>query len=92
MAGNDYAVLVTVRGIVIPLVWAEDGSVTTVGISGFDEQDFIIRSAPGLGHWLSLLRREVEVRGVLSAEGPGLKTIDVRDYRVMDTGDEDEAT
>lgn len=87
MAGNDSAVLVTVRGIVIPLVWAEDGSVTTVGISGIDEQDFIIRSDPGLGPWLLLLRREVEVRGVLSAQGPGLKTIDVCDYRVMDTGD-----
>ncbi|MEJ2716501.1 MAG: hypothetical protein P8182_05090 [Deltaproteobacteria bacterium] len=80
--------LETVRGIVIPLGWAEDGTVTTVGISGFDERDFLISSPDRLDRWISLLRKEVEVVGVVTGAVQGLQTIRVSDYRVLEKGEQ----
>lgn len=77
----------TIRGIVVPLAWANDGSVTSVGISSFDEREFAILSAIGLGCWISLLRKEVEVVGVLAGSVHGLEAISVCDYRVIEKGD-----
>ena len=47
----------TVRGVVVPLKWAEDGTVITVGISGYGERDFLISSPESLDLWISLLRK-----------------------------------
>ena len=80
--------LETVRGIVIPLGWAEDGTVTNVGISGFGERDFLISSPDSLDLWISLLRKEVEVVGVVTGTGTGLQTVKVIDYRVLEKGEQ----
>lgn len=77
---------VTVRGIVVPLAWTEDGTVTAVGVSSFDEREFALRSAMSLGRWIMLLRKEVEVIGVVSGSAHGLEAIRVCDYRVVEKG------
>lgn len=91
MTGNEHETLVTVRGIVIPLTWTEDGTVTGVGISGFDERDFSISSSSELGQWLSLLRKEVEIIGVVTGTQSGPKAIKVSEFRVIRKGERDES-
>jgi hypothetical protein len=88
MTGIQKETIETVRGIVIPLRWAEDGTVTTVGISGFGERDFLISSPESLDLWISLLRKEVEVVGVITGSVRGLQAIKVSDYRVLEKGEE----
>lgn len=81
----------TVRGIVVPLRWTDDGSITAVGISGFDERDVVIGSIDSLDEWFPLLREEVEVTGVVTGEVQGLKTIQVLDCRVVKRGQDGDA-
>jgi hypothetical protein len=88
MTGIENETLETVRGIVIPLQWAEDGTVTTVGISGFGERDFLINSPESLDLWISLLRKEVEVVGAVTGTVSGLQAIKVCDYRVLEKGEQ----
>ncbi len=83
--------LVTVRGIIVPLMWAEDGSITAVGISSFDESDFLLSTPDTLSHWVSLLRKEVEVVGIVSRSSRGLKAVTVSEYRCLEKGEANEA-
>jgi hypothetical protein len=83
MTGNELEILVTVRGIVVPLTWAEDGSVTSVGISGFDERDFVISSELSLDHWVSLLRQKVEATGLITRTGIEPRTLKILDVHVL---------
>lgn len=76
----------TIRGIVVPLAWAEDGAVTSVGISAFDEREFAILSAVSISSWISLLRKEVEVVGVVGGSEYGLEAISVCDCRIIEKG------
>jgi len=92
MTGNEHEILVTVRGIVVPLTWAEDGSVTSVGISGFDERDFVVSSEFSLDHWVSLLRKEVEVTGLINRACREPRALKVRDVHVLRKGDANEAS
>ena len=91
MTGNQPEALVTIRGIVIPMTWTEDGTVTGVAISGFDEQDFSVSSSCDLRQWLSLLRKEVEVVGVVAETESGPKVIKVCNFRVIREEERDEA-
>jgi hypothetical protein len=91
MTGSECETLVTVRGIVVPQTWTDDGTVTAVAISSFDESEFSISSPFGLGEWLSLLRKEVEVVGVVTGTQVGSKAIKVCDFRVIPGEDQDEA-
>jgi len=80
--------LETVRGVVVPLRWAEDGTVITVGISGYGERDFLISSPESLDLWISLLRKEVEAVGVVTGPVRGLQTIKISDFRVLEKGEQ----
>jgi hypothetical protein len=91
MAGNKREVLVTVRGIVVPMMWAEDGHVTAVGVSCFDERDFIVSTGESLGRWLSLLRQEVELTGAVRKRERGHRVIEVYDYSIVSKGETNEA-
>jgi phage FluMu protein gp41 len=88
MTGTEEETLEIIRGILIPLRWAEDGTVTTVGISGYGERDFLISSPESLDLWISLLRKEVEVVGVVTGPLRGLQTIKISEYRVLQKGEQ----
>ncbi len=91
MAGKEDENPVTVRGIVVPLMWADDGSITAVGISSFDESDFLLSTPDTLSQWVSLLRKEVEIVGMISRCSSGLKTVTVSEYRCLEKGEANEA-
>lgn len=91
MAGKEDGHPVTVRGIVVPLMWAEDGSITAVGISSFDESDFLLSTSGNLNQWVPLLRKEVEIVGIISRCSRGLKTVVVSEYRCLEKGEANEA-
>ena len=77
----DLTNLVTIRGVLVPVRWSDDGKITAVGISGFDECDYLIKSSHSLDYWLSLLRDEVEILGAITGEAQGLKVIEVEYIR-----------
>ena len=86
MTSSEEDKQLTIRGIVVPLAWTHDGAVTSVGISAFDEREFVILSALSLGCWVALLRKEIEVVGVLAGSMNGLEAINVFDYRIIEKG------
>jgi hypothetical protein len=55
----------TVRGILIPMGWNENGRVVAIGLSGTDESQRLIEKNEKLGELLGLIQMEVELRGLL---------------------------
>ena len=74
--------LATVKGILIPVDWDEDGNVRAVGVAGTDEEEYLIESNDNREMFLRLIRTEVEVHGLLS-ERAGKKIITVKSYKVF---------
>lgn len=67
----DQAEMTTIRGLVIPARWDDDGNIMAVAISGFDDVEYLV--APGqkvdsllkvLRKTVSVIARRVETRGV----------------------------
>jgi len=79
--------LTTVRGIVIPVDWDEDGNVLAAAISSPDEQVYFTELDKKGKKMLELIRREIEVSGVVRKIIKGRKTITVKSYRLK-TGDD----
>ena len=87
----DLTNLVTIRGVLVPVRWSDDGEITAVGVSGVDECDYLIKSSHSLDYWLPLLRDEVEILGVIAGAAQGLKVIEVRYIRLSaNAGDDDD--
>jgi hypothetical protein len=61
--------IVTVRGIIIPAAWDEDGKVMALGLSSKDEKHYLLENAPHQGKLYECLQKEVEVCGFLKGEG-----------------------
>lgn len=57
---------ITIRGLVVPVEWDEDGSVCGIALSTFDEQEYFISSQDRGKELLAFIRKEVEVRGLLN--------------------------
>jgi hypothetical protein len=66
---KNFNKIVTVRGIIIPAAWDEDGNVTALGLSSKDEKHYLLENAPNLEKLYECLQKEVEVCGVLKGEG-----------------------
>lgn len=79
--------LTTVRGIVIPVDWDEDGNVLAAAISSPDEQVYFIELDKKGKKMLELIRWEIEVSGVVRKIVKGRNTITVRSYRLKTGGD-----
>ncbi|MBU4344639.1 MAG: hypothetical protein L6247_08345 [Desulfobacteraceae bacterium] len=79
--------LTTVRGIVIPVDWDENGNVLAAAISSPDEQVYFIELDKKGKKMLELIRRGIEVSGVVRKIIKGRKTITVKSYRLK-TGDD----
>jgi hypothetical protein len=74
--------LTTVRGILIPVDWDEEGNALAAAISGLDEQEYLIEQDAKGKELLGLMRREIEVSGMVSKAIKGRKTIKVKSYRL----------
>ena len=83
MTRTDQTNLVTIRGVLVPVRWSDEGEITAIGISGVDECDYLIKSSHSIDYWLSLLRNEVEILGVIAGEAQGLQVIEVRYTRLL---------
>lgn len=74
--------LTTVRGIVIPADWDEEGNMIAVAISGSDEQEYLIEKDAKGKQLLELIRHEIEIDGLVSKAIKGRKAIKVKSYRL----------
>ena len=66
---KSWSKIVTVRGIIIPVAWDEDGSVTALGLSSKDEKLYLLANNPHQEKLYDCLQTEVEICGVLKDEG-----------------------
>jgi hypothetical protein len=60
---------VTIRGLVIPAAWDENGKVTGVHISTYDEKQYFVESNEHLDELLQLIGQETEINGEVRHEG-----------------------
>ena len=79
--------LTTVRGIVIPVDWDEEGNTLVASISGSNEQEYVIEQDKKGKELLEFIRHEIEVDGVVRKAINGSKTITVRSYRLKTGSD-----
>jgi hypothetical protein len=70
---------VRVRGLIIPANWDDKGDVTAITISTYEEEEYLIDNNEKGEQLLSLLRREVEVSGLMRKE-EGNKKIKVEEF------------
>ena len=77
-AGNN---LVTIRGIVIPADWDENGNVVAVAVSTYDEVEYFIENHEKAEELKAVIREEVEVSGILR-EGKNKLTMKAKEYRL----------
>jgi hypothetical protein len=73
--------LVTIRGIVVPADWDEKGKVVAVAVSTYDEVEYFIENHEKKKGLKTVIREEVEVRGIVKEEGKKL-IMKVKDYRL----------
>lgn len=69
--------LITLRGLVIPVEWDEDGNIRNLAISTYDEDEYWIEMDHVINRMISILRKEVEVTGLID-ETDGRKKIIVK--------------
>lgn len=74
---------ITVRGVVVPLVWSEDGLVTAVGIAARGEKEYLVGPLEQQPDWLPRLHREVEVQGSLTGAAHGMPVLAVKRFRFV---------
>ncbi len=77
-------------GVVIPTAWDAEGRVTAVGISATDEIEYLLAESPRSSELLGLVRREVEVTGVVSEHEGGRKRLYLEDYKLIRRNDSNE--
>lgn len=73
--------LITIRGILLPVDWDEDGHVIALALSGTDEREYRIEVNDKKAELLALLQKEVEVTGLLR-ERTGNSVIVLTTYRM----------
>ena len=76
MKGGDKPI--TIKGLIVPADWDEEGKVVAAAISTQEEEEYLIEKNCKGEELLHLLQEEVEVRGVVRA-GEGKKTIVVEE-------------
>jgi hypothetical protein len=79
--------LTTVRGIVIPVDWDEEGNALAVAVSASDEQEYVIEQDEKGKELLEFIRHEIEASGVVRKAIKGRKTVTVKSYRLKTGGD-----
>jgi hypothetical protein len=70
----------TIRGILVPADWDNEGNAVEVAVSTPGENEYVIEPDSKGRELLRLLRREVEVTGLLGKGKKDHKTITVKSY------------
>jgi len=79
-----------VKGVVIPTDWDEHGNVVALAISSNDEKEYIVDNKGKGKELLGLIRKEVEVRGVITEEDQR-KIIRVSRYSLAEHSEPEES-
>lgn len=79
--------LTTVRGIVIPVDWDEEGNALAAAISSPDEQEYFIEQDSKGKELLGFMQQEVEVSGTVREAIQGHKVITVKSHGLKMGGD-----
>lgn len=80
---------VTIKGIVTPTDWDDDGNVRAVVVSTPSEEEYLVERSALTEELLGLIGAEVVVTGTLGLERRGIRTIAVSNYELLED-DEDE--
>ena len=79
----------TIRGIILPAEWDEDGSVTSIGIETIDEEDYIIHLNKMGKKLMAFIDRTVVATGTVK-EMYGDLIFTVSRYSLLEDHDEEE--
>jgi len=79
----------TIRGIIIPVDWDEEGNALAAAISSLDEQEYLIKQDAKGKELLKLMRQEIEAMGVVKKGSKGRKTIKVKNYGLWRGGSQE---
>lgn len=77
--GNTADKLITIRGLIMPAGWDEEGNINAVAISTFEEDQYLVHNDEKGEQLLPLIRQEVKITGELGQKG-GRKTIKLMNY------------
>lgn len=80
----------TIRGVIIPTAWDQEGRIVAVGISANDEEEYLLERGPLASELIGLVQQEVEVRGRVTLQTDGAKRIHVESYQLTRRGEQDE--
>lgn len=81
--------MATIRGIVIPVDWDEQGEALSAAISSPDEQEYLIEQDARGKELLRLMRQEIEAHGVVRKATKGRKIIKVISYGLWRGGSQE---
>ncbi len=73
---------ITLRGVVIPVEWDENGTVIATAIATTDEDEYLIASDRKGQEFFSMLQKSVEVQGQCKTEG-NKKVLLISDYKII---------
>ena len=79
--------LITIRGIVIPVDWDEEGNALAVAILGAGEEEHFVEQDREGKKLLELMQQEVEVSGTVRETIHGHKVITVKSHGLKTGGD-----
>lgn len=71
--------LITIRGLIMPADWDEEGNINAVAISTFEEDQYLVLNDEKGEQLLPLIRREVKITGELGQKGRR-KTIKLKTF------------
>jgi hypothetical protein len=75
--------MTSVTGVVVPTDWDEKGNVVSIAISSHDEIEYFVDKKGKGPELLPLIRKEVEVRGVVREE-ENRKFITIRKFSIAE--------
>ena len=78
MEGQTQNNTITLRGLLVPTHWDEQGHAVGFALSGFDEQVYQLDDPQGLRELKELLRKVVLVRGTLTRASDGSQVLRVK--------------
>ena len=77
------AMMIRIKGLVIPAGWDNNGNVVDLAIATRDEEEYLISGKDQVDRLKSLLRQEVEIKGILQTK-EGKKIIQVKIFSKLE--------
>ena len=75
--------LTTIKGLVIPVAWDEEGNVHHVSIFGVHEEQYLVELDAKGKELLALTRAKLKIRGLIRELVKGEKIIQVKSYSLV---------